>query len=133
MIETKLIKLTPNLMVEDVGQSIAFYRDVLGFTLEQTVPEAAPFVWASMKAGDVEVMFQSRASLAEDLPDLADRPIGGSLTLYIQLTGIVELYERVRGRAAIIQEMHDTFYGAREFAIRDHNGYILGFAESITA
>ena len=36
-----LKKLTPNLIVADVSRSIAFYRDVLGFSLEQTVPDAS--------------------------------------------------------------------------------------------
>jgi uncharacterized glyoxalase superfamily protein PhnB len=128
-----LKKLTPNLMVADVNATIDFYREVLDFQPEQTVPVTGRFDWASMKSGDVEVMFQSRASLGEELPVLTDRPIGASLTPYMQLMGIAELYERLRDRAAIVQEMHDTFYGAREFAIRDHNGYILAFAESIAA
>ena len=48
-----LKKLTPNLIVSDVGRSIAFYRDVLGFTLEQTVPDVDPFVFAIVTSGSV--------------------------------------------------------------------------------
>jgi len=50
--------LTPNLMVADVNETIAFYRDVLGFKLIQTVPDEGDFVWASVQYRDVELMFQ---------------------------------------------------------------------------
>ena len=39
----QLNKLTPNLVVSDVARSIAFYRDRLGFSVETTVPDAAPY------------------------------------------------------------------------------------------
>ena len=42
----QLTKLTPNLIVSNVERSLAFYRDILGFTVAQTVPDASPFVFA---------------------------------------------------------------------------------------
>ena len=51
-----LNRLTPNLIVSDVSRSIAFYRDVLGFTLAQTVPDAEPFVFAIVRSGNVQVV-----------------------------------------------------------------------------
>jgi uncharacterized glyoxalase superfamily protein PhnB len=125
----KLNKLTPNLMVEDVDRTIQFYTEVLAFTVDQTVPGTSPFEWASMKSGDVEIMFQSRSSLAEDLPLLKELSLGGSLTFFVEMQGLQELYEQVRGKAQILQDLHTTFYGTREFSILDCNGYILGFAE----
>jgi catechol 2,3-dioxygenase-like lactoylglutathione lyase family enzyme len=44
-----LKKLTPNLMVEHVNDTVAFYKDVLGFTLLASVPEEGEFNWAMMK------------------------------------------------------------------------------------
>lgn len=126
-----LKKLTPNLMVKDVNRSIEFYTQVLGFELNQTVPETGQFEWASMQCGDVEVMFQLESSLVEEIPALKDVDIGGSLTFYIQMEGIDELYNRVKGSATVVQDKHTTFYGMREFAIRDCNGYLLAFAEPV--
>lgn len=31
----------------------------------------------------------------------------------------------------VVQEMHDTDYGRREFAVEDLNGYILWFGEKL--
>lgn len=36
--------VTPNLIVRDVARSTAFYCDVLGFTIKDTVPPAVPVV-----------------------------------------------------------------------------------------
>jgi quercetin dioxygenase-like cupin family protein len=73
-----LKKLTPNLMVEDVRQTLAFYQDILGFEVVMTLPEKAPFAFAIVRRGGVELMFQSRQSLSENVPALTGSPKGGS-------------------------------------------------------
>ena len=127
----QLKTLTPNVMVEDVNQTIEFYRDVLGFQVNVTVPDTGQFDWASMKRDSVELMFQARSSLSSEIPAYADLPIGGALTFFIQMEGLQELYDRLKGKITIVQDLHTTFYGMREFAIRDCNGYVLTFAEAV--
>src|SRR5947207_1194232 len=78
---TNLKKMTPNLMVEDVNKTIAFYKDVLSFELLATVPETGQLNWAMMRRDKVEIMFQVRASITEEFPVLKDRAIGSSLYL----------------------------------------------------
>ena len=63
-----LKKLTPNLIVSDVSRSIAFYRDVLGFSLAQTVPDGEPFVFAIMKSGDVQIYLNAPGPAVEEYP-----------------------------------------------------------------
>ena len=121
-------KLTPNLMVEDVDRTVDYYRDVLGFTLAATAPEQRPFEWAMVSSGGAELMFQSRESLSGEVPALRDRKIGGAFTIYIEVEDIEALYAHVQDRMPIVVDLHDTFYGAREFSAQDCNGYILGFA-----
>ncbi len=126
-----LKKLTPNLMVEDVARTIAFYRDVLGFQLLATVPpEGDPFNWAMMNRDGVAIMFQSRASLTGEVAALAGVPIGASQTFYIEVEGIEGLYAALKGQVEIVVDLHTTFYGTREFYFRDCNGYILSFSEA---
>lgn len=124
-----LNKLTPNMMVEDVNATVAFYRDVLGFNLVMTVPDSGRFDWALVKRDEVEVMFQARASLSEELPLFDGQPIGGVLTFYIDMEGVDELYETLRPRVTVVKDLDATFYGTREFSIQDCNGFILTFAE----
>lgn len=117
------------MMVEDVNETITFYRDILGFDLVMTVPDSGRFDWALVRRGEVEVMFQTRASLAEDLPQFKERPIGGALTLYIDMQDIDALYEHVHGRVDVVKDLETTFHGTREFTIQDPNGFALTFAE----
>ncbi len=63
-----ITKLTPNLIVSNVEQSVAFYRDVLGFTVAMTVPDAPPFAFAGVTFGDVQVFFNSTESAFEEYP-----------------------------------------------------------------
>ena len=126
-----LKKLTPNMMVEDVEKTIAFYRDVLGFETLTTVPGDNEIGFAIMQRDNVEVMFQSRKSLSENVPALTGASIGASQTFYIEVSDIDSLYQQVQGKAAIVVDMHDTFYGTREFYFRDVNGYILSFSEPV--
>ena len=126
-----LKNLTPNLMVEDVNQTVDFYKNVLGFDVLATVPEMGQFNWAMLKQGGVEMQFQLRASLTEEIPSFKDKAIGGALTLYIGVEGIKELYERLKDKVTIVQDMHTTFYGTQEFAIQDCNDFVISYAETM--
>lgn len=64
-------KLTPNLMVENVAKTIDFYRDILGFEVLTTVEGDNETAFAIMQRDNVELMFQSRNSLSENVPALA--------------------------------------------------------------
>lgn len=122
-------KLTPNLFVNDVNKTIEFYKNVLGFELVLNVPEAGQFDWAMMKCGSVELMFQSKASAVKDLPEFDKQPIGGSLLLYIDVADVVSLCNKVKEKTKIKKDIHDTFYGTKEFAMYDGDGYLLVFAQ----
>jgi lactoylglutathione lyase len=126
-----LKKLTPNLMVEDVAQTLTFYQDVLGFTTLTTVPDEPPFAFAIVQREGVEIMFQSRPSLSENVPALAGVPIGASQSFYVEVENVEELYQQIRGKAEIVVDMHTTWYGTCEFYFRDLNGYIFGFSQTL--
>ena len=126
-----LKKLTPNFMVEDVRRTIEFYRDTLGFEVVTTVEADDEIGFAIMRCDKVEIMFQSRKSLSENVPALSGSPIGASQTLYIEVSGIDQLYEQLRDKVAVVVEMHSTFYGTKEFYFKDNNGYILSYSEAV--
>ena len=126
-----LKKLTPNFMVEDVRKTIAFYQDILGFEVVTTVEDDDEIGFAIMHRDQIELMFQSRKSLSENVPALTGSTIGASQTLYIEVTGIDQLYEQLQDKVAVVVDMHNTFYGTREFYFKDLNGYILSFSEAV--
>jgi uncharacterized glyoxalase superfamily protein PhnB len=125
-----LQSLTPNLMVNDVEETIEYYTDVLGFTLLMTVPETGKLDWAMVKRNDVVMMFQSSKSLKEGVPRLQGEKPGGGLTFYIKVDRVTEIHEELfNNEAEIISELESTFYNTIEFSVADLNGYILTFSE----
>jgi uncharacterized glyoxalase superfamily protein PhnB len=120
--------LSPNIYVNDVTNTMHFYRK-LGFNSIMTVPEGAEEpVWAMMQNGNVTIMFESIKSIEGRLPEIS-RQIGGSLLLYIKVQDINALFESVKDQVTVLQDPQKTFYGATEFMIKDCNGFVLTFAD----
>ena len=125
-------KLTPNLIVSSVERSLAFYTDVLGFTRAMTVPDQSPFVFASATSGDVEVFFNDKSTVAKENPQFAGLSIGGGgNTMFIEVEGVDALHDRIKSQAPIVMAIHTQWYGMREFAITDPDGYVITFAERV--
>jgi uncharacterized glyoxalase superfamily protein PhnB len=128
----KYQKLTPNLVVNDVEASLNFYQAVLGFERGMTVPEQPPFVFGSVTSGSVEIFFNNKKAVGEDYPPLAAGPIGGTLTQFVEVEGIEELLGRIqKSGAKIVMPLRTQFYGMREFAFEDPEGWILTIAERV--
>jgi len=128
----KFQKLTPNLVVRDVAASMEFYRSVLGFQPAIKVPDEPPYVFGSVTSGSVEIFFNDRKAVAEDYPPLGARPAGGALTLFMEVEGIEEVLAAVqKSGAKIVMPLKQQFYGMREFAFEDPEGWMVTIAERI--
>jgi lactoylglutathione lyase len=134
-------KITANIIVSNVNETLDFYEEVLGFSLVMAVTEgsqqvvtvrdaATPLGFVIIRRDDMDLMLQSRKSLAKELPSLATSTVGTSFTLYIQADDIEALYKGIKDKAEIVEDLRATFYGAQEFCIRDSGGHILTFASS---
>jgi uncharacterized glyoxalase superfamily protein PhnB len=122
-------KLTPNLLVASVERSLAFYVDVLGFSRGMTVPDESPFAFGSVTAGTVEMFFNEASGAVKEYPGFAGKPIGCTGTLFIEVAGVNALHDRLQGTVTIVMPIETKFYGMREFAISDPDGYVITFAE----
>jgi uncharacterized glyoxalase superfamily protein PhnB len=122
--------LSPNLIVNNVNETIDFYVNVLGFKKIMSVPESGNLVWAMVQSGAITFMFQEEKSIKDEYPQLNKFEIGGGITFYINVTNVIDLYANLKGNATIIKEIYKTFYGSTDFAIEDINGYILTFSQS---
>lgn len=125
----ELTKLTPNLIVADVARSIAFYRDVLGFNVETTVPDEAPYVFAIVRSGGVEIFLNAPGPAIEEYPAFRDRPIGGTLTLFIEVKNIEAVHTALEVRVPVVSPLEKKWYGVTEFAFTDPDGYVITLAE----
>jgi catechol 2,3-dioxygenase-like lactoylglutathione lyase family enzyme len=127
-----LQKLSPNLIVADVVRSIAFYRDVLGFTVPATVPDQAPYVFAIVQSGPVEIFLNAPEPAVTEYPAFKGRPIGGTLTLFIQVDDVRAAHESLKDRVQIVMPLEAKWYGVTEFAFLDPDGYVITFAQNQT-
>jgi lactoylglutathione lyase len=122
-------KLTPNLLVANVERSLAFYVDTLGFERGMTVPEESPLVFAAVISGAIEIFFNDAATAIGEYPVFAGKPIGATGTLFIEVEGVDALHDRLKPFVTIVMPIVTQFYGMREFAIVDPDGYVITFAQ----
>jgi lactoylglutathione lyase len=122
-------KLTPNLVVSNVERSVAFYCDILGFTLTQKVPDDSPLVFATVASGDCEIFLNAPEPALAEYPAFKSRAIGGTLTLFMEVERIKSLHDALAGRVTVVMPLEHKWYGVTEFAITDPDGYVITFAE----
>ncbi len=119
-------KLTPALFVEKIEPCLAFWVDRLGFQKTVEVPEGNELGFVILVRDNVEVMLQSRASVAKDVPALAAET--SRSFLYVEVDKLAPILERLQG-ADIVVPVRKTSYGATEIAVRDPAGNVVAFAE----
>jgi len=124
-------KLTPNLVVRNVEASLKFYRETLGLEKAISVPDESPYVFAAVSNGAVEIFFNDQKTVAAELPSLA-ATIGASLTLYMEVDNLQTVFERVQEAGAnISMPVTEQFYGMKEFAFEDGDGYTITIAQKM--
>ena len=85
--------------------------------------------WAIMNCGDVEVIFQSRNYLTAHFPKRSLSGKNDQTAFYIEMDDLQEFYTILKHKVILVKDLATTFYGMREFYVRDCNGYVIGFAE----
>ena len=122
-------RLTPVLVVDAVEPCLAFWIEQLGFEAENQVPgDDGKLVFASVKKGDIEVMYQTRASVIAERPESANELTGHSTALFIT-TEDLDLVENAIEGVPIVSPRHTTFYGSTEIYVREPGGNTVGFAQ----
>ena len=128
--------MSTNLMVLDVAEAVRFYSEVIGgevafvvddqqqTSMDGTIPDNA--VFASVRMGTGEVMFQERSNLVEDAPMVeADSSPSGTFAMYMRVDAVDEVIARLPESTEILKPVQFTWYGMKEIWIRDPAGYVL--------
>ena len=129
---TTFASVTPNLLVQDIERSTAFYRDVLGFAVKRTVPDEAPFVFVWLEHDGVNLFLNDPRAVDKDVPGAQARPFGGTATMFFVLDDVDGYHARVAPRARVVMPLKTQFYGMREFAVEDPDGHLLTFAQRVS-
>ena len=119
-------KLTANLIVDKIEDSLPFWVDRLGFEKTVEVPVGKRLGFVILKRGAVVLMLQSRASLAKDVPAIADAAYRS--VLYIEVADLAPIRKSLSGWPPAAAE-RTTPYGAREIIVRDPDGNSVFFAQ----
>jgi len=119
-------KLSPVLIVDAIEPCLPFWTERLGFAKAVEVPEGSRLGFVILVKDGVEVMYQSRDSVRNDVPALADSPAGSSL--YIEVSDIEAVERAVQG-IDIVVPRRQTFYGADEIGVREPGGSVVMFAQ----
>lgn len=120
-------QLTPVLIVDAIEPVLPFWEAV-GFQRTVEVPHGDRLGFVILSADGVEIMFQTRASVADDVPAALEGHAQGVTSLYITVDDLDAVAARIPKDAPVIVARRKTFYGAEETIVRDPAGNVVGFA-----
>lgn len=121
-------KLTPVLIVDAIEPCLPFWTERLGFTVATTVPHEDAIGFAILVRDDVELMYQTKASVNADVPGANKVGTTQSCALYLQVDDVAATARALEG-AEITVPRRKTFYGADEIGTREPGGHVVMFAQ----
>lgn len=121
--------LTPVLFVQAIEPVLSFWRDRLGFAVVAEVPHGGRLGFVMLGRDGAMVMYQSYASVAEDVPALA-ADTGRGAGLFVQVADI-DATERALEGVPLVQPRRRTFYGMDEITVREPAGWAVTFAQRV--
>ena len=118
----------PSFTVDDLDKSLAFYRDVLGFTQKDQWMENGAVTGVELVAGSVTFWLGQ-----DDWKKGRGRVKGEGFRLYCGTTQDVDaLAARVRSTGtSLADEPRDMEWGGRAFAVRDPDGFLVTIATGV--
>lgn len=114
---------TPMIHVPDVRATATWYEGI-GFTVLETFGNGADGLsFAILSVGDTRVMFNQGGRASPDRRREVD--------LYIDVANVDVLFAKLKDRVDVIEPLHNTDYGMREFIIRDLNRFWITFGQNL--
>ena len=117
----------PSLTVNDLERSLAWYRDVLGFSVGEHHVRDGKLVGVELGAGDVHFWLGQ-----DDWQKGRDRRKGEGFRIYCETRQDVDrLAERVKAAGGTLeQEPHEVPWGGRAFSVADPDGFKITISRS---
>jgi uncharacterized glyoxalase superfamily protein PhnB len=117
---------SPSFTVNELEKSLAWYRDVLGFAVEERWEQDGKLAGVMVGAGDVRFMLGQ-----DDWKKGRDRKKGEGFRLYCETRQDVDaLAAGIKARGGTLdQEPHDEPWGTRDFSLTDLDGFKITIAK----
>jgi len=113
----------PMLHVPDVAATARWYESI-GFDvldLGKEDGDRGEVIWALVAFGEGQVMFSAGGRKS----DARRREVD----LYVDVDDVEAAFAQVKDRVDLVEGLHDTFYGTREFLFRDVNRFWITFGQ----
>ena len=128
--DNKLLAIAPVFFVADIHRAASYYRDMLGLAFDRLWGEPPNFCM---------VRRQGLTIMLKAIPDKSRiRPNGAANDIwdaYLWIEDADALYAEFASRGAKIHYPPEDrlYYGNREFAVSDPDGYVTAFGHDIEA
>jgi len=118
----------PSFTVDNLDKSVAFYRDVLGFTQTDKWEEEGVLKGVELVAGSVHFWLGQ-----DDWKKGRNRVKGEGCRIYCGTTQDIDsLAARVRSAGVTLaEEPKDQSWGGRDFAVRDPDGFLITISSGL--
>ena len=130
----KFNKLIPELSVSNIKQSIQFYQDTLGFTIEYSRPKDK-FYFLSCEGSQIMIEEINKTWWTGEL----EFPFGRGINFQIEVNDVSALVKRIDAASIPLfrppkeswYRIENIEYGQIEFLVQDPDGYLLRFTQNI--
>lgn len=128
VVTEQLTHAAPYFPVHDVDATVAHYENVLGFRRDYAAGQPTEFAIVSRDGHSI--MFRLVPTGTRIAPNEQQ---GGTWDVFFWVRNARELFDELRTKGAQIayEPIVQESYGMEEFAVRDRNGYVIGFGQPI--
>jgi uncharacterized glyoxalase superfamily protein PhnB len=113
-------EMTASLTVKDLQKSLAWYRDLLGFTVDREIERDGKLRAVALKAGAIRILLNQ-----DDGARGLDRVKGEGFSLqFITAQSVDDIANRIKSHGGSLDtEPADMPWGVRMFRVRDPDGF----------
>ena len=122
----RLIRCAPYFPVPDVEKAARYYENVLGFTSEYAAGQPPQF--AIVSRDGLALMLRRVGDASRIVPNEKQ---GGTWDAFFWVSDAQALCDELTARKAVVVygPLIQAEYHMKEFAVRDVDGYVLGFGQ----
>jgi len=133
-----MAKLVPELLVSDFARSLAFYTELIGFSVLYGRLEDG-FAYLDREGAQIMLEQRDPRSARNWVAGVLERPYGRGMNLEIDVSAVASVYDACKANGApIFLDIEEKWYrrdrillGVRQFIVLDPDGYLLRFSQSI--
>lgn len=136
------------LTCKDIGRSVAFYRDVLGFKMKEAWPDKEKPMWCNMMLDGQSVMLgaamdpahaesmcggdaEAAAQIKTCAEEMKKNISGVGIVAYVMVKDVDAYHAACTKRGLKASQPKTQFYGLRDFSVQDPEGFRFQFYSPI--